>query len=75
MLVVTRKIGEQIQIGDQITVTITRVDQQQVRIGIVAPAGVPIVRAELIDATCQAPLPPGEGLSSRPAARDRDDRR
>ncbi|MBL8825590.1 MAG: carbon storage regulator [Planctomycetaceae bacterium] len=49
MLVFTRRIGEQIQIGDQITVTLTRVDDGQVRIGVEAPAGVPIVRDELIE--------------------------
>jgi carbon storage regulator len=48
MLVFTRRIGEQIQIGDQITVTLTRVDDRQVRLGIEAPNGVSIVRNELI---------------------------
>jgi carbon storage regulator len=48
MLVFTRRIGEQIQIGDQITVTLTRVDDGQVRLGIEAPDGVSIVRNELI---------------------------
>ena len=48
MLVFTRRLGEQIQIGDQITVTVTRVDDGQVRIGIEAPAGVTIVREELL---------------------------
>ena len=49
MLVVTRKLGEQIQIGDKITITVTRVDHQQVRIGVVAPPGVTIMRSELVD--------------------------
>ncbi len=56
MLVFTRRIGEQIQIGDQITITLTRVDDGQVRIGVEAPPGVSIVRDELID---PAQLPPG----------------
>lgn len=48
MLVFSRRIGEQIQIGEHVTVTVTRVDDGQVRIGIEAPHGIEIVRNELL---------------------------
>ncbi len=47
MLVLTRKVQERIQIGEQITITVVRVQGQAVRIGIDAPQEIPIRRAEL----------------------------
>ena len=47
MLVLTRKNGQKIQIGDQITITIVRVKGKSVRVGIDAPEDVRIVRSEL----------------------------
>jgi carbon storage regulator CsrA len=47
MLVLTRKLQQQIKIGDQITVTILRVKGQTVRVGIEAPRDVRVIRGEL----------------------------
>ncbi len=47
MLVLTRKVREQIRIGENITITILRVQGQAVRVGIDAPRSVRVVRAEL----------------------------
>jgi carbon storage regulator CsrA len=47
MLVLTRKLQQQIKIGEQITVTILRVKGQTVRVGIEAPRDVRVVRGEL----------------------------
>jgi carbon storage regulator CsrA len=47
MLVLTRKLQQQIKIGDDVTVTILRVKGQTVRIGIDAPRQVRVVRGEL----------------------------
>ena len=47
MLVLSRKVGERILIGDDIAVTVVRVVQGGVRIGIEAPTELPIVREEL----------------------------
>jgi carbon storage regulator CsrA len=47
VLVLTRKLQQQIKIGDQITVTILRVKGQTVRVGIDAPRAVRVVRGEL----------------------------
>ncbi len=44
MLVITRKTGQSIRIGDDIVVSIERVDGGDVRVGISAPKDVAIVR-------------------------------
>lgn len=47
MLVLTRKLKEQIRVGNEITITILRVSGKSVRVGIEAPREVRVVRAEL----------------------------
>lgn len=47
MLVLSRKPGERIMIGDEVTVTIVRIGPNNVRIGIEAPRSMNIVREEL----------------------------
>ena len=47
MLVLSRKVGERIRIGEGITVTVVRVTGGGVRLGIEAPAELPVVREEL----------------------------
>jgi carbon storage regulator len=49
MLVLSRKVGQRILIGDNVAVTIVRVSQGTVRLGIEAPPEMPIVREELKD--------------------------
>lgn len=55
MLVLTRKAGEQIQIGDQIVVTVVRLLGGGVRLGIEAPDDARIVRGELTQDFLQGP--------------------
>jgi len=47
MLVLSRKVGEKILIGDKISVTVVRVAQGIVRIGVDAPKEMPILREEI----------------------------
>ncbi|MCA9087883.1 MAG: carbon storage regulator [Planctomycetaceae bacterium] len=47
MLVLSRKSGERILIGDEIAVTIVRIGPNTVRLGIDAPRDMNIVREEL----------------------------
>jgi len=47
MLVLTRKQGEVIQIGDSITITVLRMKGKSVRIGIKAPKDFNVIRGEL----------------------------
>ena len=49
MLILTRRVGERLMIGDDITVVILGVKGNQVRIGIDAPKSTPIFREEVID--------------------------
>ncbi|MDD3765750.1 MAG: carbon storage regulator CsrA [Eubacteriales bacterium] len=48
MLVLTRKKGEAILIGDGITVTVIESDGEKVKLGIDAPRNVSILRKELL---------------------------
>ena len=54
MLVLTRKLGEKILIGDDIVVTVLDVRGDSVRIGIDAPRGVKIQRDEVVRAVTEA---------------------
>jgi carbon storage regulator len=47
MLVLARKPGEAIQIGDGITVHVVEIRGKQVRLGIEAPAEMPVHRSEI----------------------------
>ncbi|GIV54812.1 MAG: hypothetical protein KatS3mg039_1330 [Candidatus Kapaibacterium sp.] len=49
MLVLSRKIGEVITIGNAITITILSYDRGIVRVGIEAPKDVPVHRKEVYD--------------------------
>lgn len=53
MLVLSRKLMEKIYIGDDIVITVVRLERDKVRLGIEAPRDVNIVRAEISDS------PPG----------------
>ena len=55
MLILTRKIGEEIMIGDNIRVTVVDIDRNKIRIGILAPRHIPILRTELLDDTRDEP--------------------
>ncbi len=49
MLVLTRKLMEKLYIGDNVCVTVVRLEGGQVRLGIEAPRAVSVVRAELVE--------------------------
>ena len=48
MLVLSRKVGERILIGDNIAITVVRVAQGSVRIGVEAPDNLNVVREEVV---------------------------
>jgi carbon storage regulator len=49
MLVLTRRIREEIVIAKNIRVTVVAVNGQRVRLGITAPPSVPVARSELLE--------------------------
>jgi len=53
MLVLSRKVGDKITIGNNITVVVNRVDGNRVSLAIQAPANVRIMRGELAKALAE----------------------
>ena len=49
MLILTRRLGETLVIGDDITVTVLGVKGNQVRVGVNAPLGLPVHRKEVYE--------------------------
>ena len=49
MLILTRRVGETLMIGDEVTVTVLGVKGNQVRIGVNAPTDVSVHRDELYE--------------------------
>jgi carbon storage regulator len=49
MLILTRRVGETIMIGSEITVTVLSVQGNQVRVGINAPRSVAVHREEIYE--------------------------
>ncbi len=50
MLILTRRIGESIRIGDDVTVIVLGVQGNAVRVGVDAPKAVPVHRQEVYEA-------------------------
>jgi len=55
MLVLSRKLGEKIFIGENICITVVDIDRGKIRLGIEAPRDVPIYRQELLPLKGQQP--------------------
>jgi len=80
MLILTRKIGETIRIGDNITVKVLALRGGQISLGFTAPSDVRIFREEVLLGTAAAPAtsepsPPAQQRSTppKPPARARLD--
>jgi carbon storage regulator len=56
MLVLTRRVGESICVGNDVVVTVVQVAPGKVRIGIQAPGDMTILREELVDRAAKSPL-------------------
>ena len=49
MLILTRKVGESIMIGDDVTVTVLSASRNKIRLGIAAPLAVEVHREEIFN--------------------------
>ena len=49
MLILTRRTGETVMIGDDVSLTILGVKGNQVRIGFIAPKNIPVHRLEIYE--------------------------
>lgn len=63
MLIITRRPGEKVMVGDDVVIEVIEVSGQSVRIGIAAPRAIPVYREEIWDAvkaekSVAAPLDP-----------------
>ncbi len=56
MLILTRKSGQSIIIGDRIEVRVVSIDGQTVRLGVEAPRELPVYRSEIYRAICEENL-------------------
>ena len=61
MLILTRRVGESVRIGEDVTITVLRVKGTQVRLGVTAPRTVSVQREEISGR--RRPEEPGTGES------------
>jgi carbon storage regulator len=59
MLVLSRKLGQRFQVGEEIRVTIVKIDRNSVRIGIEAPNDVTVYREEIVPVGNERPVNAG----------------
>ena len=64
MLILTRRIGESIVIGDTVTVTVLRIKRNSVRVGVNAPRALSIQREEFYGRIKEEPTAPVASVDS-----------
>ena len=61
MLILTRRVGESLMVGDNVTVTVLGVKGNQVRIGVNAPKDVAVHREEIYSRIHEGGQPAAKG--------------
>jgi carbon storage regulator len=67
MLILTRRVGETVMIGDEVTITVLGVKGNQVRVGINAPKHVAVHREEIYERIKREQSPTEELNENAPA--------
>ena len=67
MLILTRKINEEIKIGQEITVKILAISEGQIKLGISAPDNVEIFRGEIYEKVKQVTIEASLNSKEKPA--------
>lgn len=75
MLVLSRKLGEKIAIGENITITVVEAGYNQVRLGVDAPKEVPVHRQEVYEAIHAGTCPASSGSTRKRHHRRRPSRK
>lgn len=70
MLMLTRRQGESLLIGDDVQIFITKIDEGRVQIGIKAPPSIRVLRQELADGDLREGVD-GRSFSGKPARGNR----
>jgi carbon storage regulator len=68
MLILTRRVGETVMIGNDVTVTVLGVKGNQVRVGVNAPRDVAVHREEIFERIKREEQDGSGAASARPAA-------
>jgi carbon storage regulator len=68
MLILTRRVGETVMIGNDVTVTVLGVKGNQVRVGVNAPRDVAVHREEIFERIKREEEGAGGTTSARPGA-------
>ena len=64
MLILTRRVGETVMIGDEVAVTVLRVKGNQVRLGVNAPKSISVQREEIFQRIKREAERPAEAADS-----------
>jgi carbon storage regulator len=65
MLILTRRVGESVLIGEDVTITVLRVKGNQVRLGVTAPRTVSVQREEISGRISHEDLGAGESPQAK----------
>jgi carbon storage regulator len=68
VLILTRRVGETVMIGDEVAVTVLRVKGNQVRLGVNAPKSISVQREEIFQRIKRESGQAGEPVENKQAA-------